>query len=165
MNIISSLQFKCINESRGCTERFHYRFLLQHERQECKFKKNIEMTRDARWSRIAKKCKICNESVREMDEDDMNDEERKGQVKVPHLCSKNERELWCVKHRMTAPRYDKERVVNEKENAALASKLKCELCKNLLRKPMSCSTCNINFCRACIANELLANGDKCPSCE
>ena len=59
-----------------------------------------------------------------------------GTIKLVHLCSEEERELWCPKHRISAARYEKERVVNEKENAGLASKLKCELCKNLLRKPM-----------------------------
>ena len=55
--------------------------------------------------------------------DDEEDEERKGWVKSPHLCSWKEELQWCAKHRVTASRYDKERIVNEKDHAFLASKL------------------------------------------
>lgn len=60
--------------------------------------------------------------------------------------------------------YTSDRIVNLNENKALAENLKCILCKNLLKKPMTCSTCKTNFCRVCLANELLKR-NQCPSCD
>ena len=122
----------------------------------------------------AKNCKICHDDKIEQIEnledrkslasELLNNEDYSNVPSSLHVCSKFERELWCANHRIIGSFYAQSRVTNIGNNKALFKNLKCELCKNLLRKPVHCNKCNTNFCRVCISNELLIN-DCCPKCE
>lgn len=119
-----------------------------------------------RKSKMAKTCKICNRAVEDPENhgEEVGRGSSVGQMKTPHVCSKIERELWCNSHKKTASYYSSDRITNYGELAALGEALKCEICKNLLRKPMSCKYCGTNFCKVCISNLLLVKNE-CPSCD
>lgn len=121
MSIICNLQFRCCNEALGCQEVLIYRDLVRHERMECQYKKNIEITKEYRQSQRAKRCQICKQEVEEDDAEDS--DSLNGFHKNRHLCSKDERDLWCGHHKKVGSYYTAERIVNSNELAALSQKL------------------------------------------
>lgn len=46
----------------------------------------------------------------------------------------------------------------------IETSLKCTLCKNILRQPVECKSCESTFCQKCFGDSKLMN-EKCPSCE
>jgi hypothetical protein len=171
MEIIRGLRFTCSNKVRGCPEILAFRDIARHEKQICKFKKQIQAAQNVRLSIRAKTCQICRDTTL----DDMNasdnecseDEEEKKSDMPLHICHKKERQMLCKNHKRTASYFTEDRIINpELLHGPLGKNLKCELCKNLLRRPMFCKDCNTNFCKVCISNELINNPSQgCPFCE
>ena len=114
MQIISNIKFTCSNKKYGCEEAIFYKDVVRHEQFECQFKKQIQRQVEYRPSKRAKICKICNNNV-ETAEDVFGEELKEGD-RVLHICSKNEKSLWCSKHREVGSYYSVDRIVNLKEN-------------------------------------------------
>ena len=158
MNMISKMQFKCINE---CGEILSGtgNAIVKHLLFECPVKKLADNA-EYQWKDTDKILCCAKYSLSMLNDD--------------HLCNPKQEERFCANHKKEKSYLiTKDKVIDDTKSNwkgliydELIERFHCVYCNNLPRTPMICSnkSCEAIFCKLCV-NNVMKNGQKlCPKC-